>query len=242
MKKFAAFDLEISKELPENCDDWREHSPLGISCASMAFSDARDPLIWSGVPQMDLVGCKEMVNELEEISKEYTIVTWNGCKFDFAVLAEESKYLEKCKELATNHVDLMMIVTFTKGWYLGLDTALRGEGLEGKLKSVTLKDGTVIDNMSGAMVPSLWNAGEYDAVLAYLKEDVVPLVRLAEIVYKQNAIHWVSRSRRPQVCRMDKLYTVKECFGIPAPDTSWMDNPPERLDFVSWMDSDTLRD
>jgi len=31
------------------------------------------------------------------------------------------------------------------------------------------------------------------------------------------------------------LLTVRECFSIAEPDVAWMDNPPLRKDFVSWM-------
>jgi len=134
MKKFAAFDLEIAKELPEGTTDWRKHSPLGISCAALAFSDNDDLHVWKGVPQMTDEECALMVNDLQSYTKEYTLVTWNGCKFDFPVLAEESGMLNTCASLTRNHIDLMMIVTFTKGWYLGLDAALKGQGLESKLK------------------------------------------------------------------------------------------------------------
>lgn len=236
MKKFAAFDLEIAKELPEGCEDWREFSPLGISCAAMAFSDDRPNKVWSGVPSLDIVDCMEMVSDLERISEEYTLVSWNGCKFDFPVLAEESEYPHRCAELAKNHIDIMMIVTFVKGWYLGLDAALIGQNLGGKKKAVRLNDGTTLHDMSGAKVPELWSKGEYDAVLSYLNEDVVPLVKLVQILSITDELHWKSKKGRHQVCEMRGLPTVAECFSIPQPDVSWMDNPPQREDFVSWME------
>ncbi|MBF9685024.1 hypothetical protein IAI30_11480, partial [Streptococcus pseudopneumoniae] len=37
--KFAAFDIEIAKELPEGCKDWREFAPLGVSCAAIATKE-----------------------------------------------------------------------------------------------------------------------------------------------------------------------------------------------------------
>jgi len=236
MNKYAAFDLEIAKELPEGTTDWREYSPLGISCAALAFSDNDGLHVWKGIPQMSEEKCQLMVDDLLEYSKEYTLVTWNGCKFDFPVMAEESGMLGTCTELARNHIDLMMIVTFTKGWYLGLDAALKGQGLESKLKSVTLNDGSILNNMSGALAPKLWADGEYDAVLSYLEVDVVPLAKLAAILDMTKALRWTSQSGRPQTCYMNKLYTVDECFSIPKPDTSWMTDPPKREDFVDWME------
>ena len=42
----------------------------------------------------------------------------DGCGFDFAVLAQETGMVKECAELAINHVDLMLIVTFQKGYFL----------------------------------------------------------------------------------------------------------------------------
>ena len=65
----------------------------------------------------------------------------------------------------------MLLVTFQKGYYLGLDKALHGAGLSGKLKKVALSDGTILMEMDGAMAPALWARGEYEAVLTYLRQD-----------------------------------------------------------------------
>lgn len=62
--------------------------------------------------------------------------------------------VEECGELAINHVDLMLLVTFNKGWYLGLDKALKGAGIAGKVHDVTLKNGEVLHEMNGGLAPS----------------------------------------------------------------------------------------
>jgi hypothetical protein len=142
--KFAAFDLEIAKLLPEQVDDLKAHAPLGISCAAVALSDEREPRVWQGAPQMTSAACQEMVGDLQQLAASgYNLLTWNGCSFDFYVLAQESGLLNECAELALAHVDLMLTVTFTKGYYLGLDKALKGAGLVGKRSSVTLRDGSI---------------------------------------------------------------------------------------------------
>ena len=33
-RKYAAFDLETGADIPED-DDWRDHRPLGITCAAL---------------------------------------------------------------------------------------------------------------------------------------------------------------------------------------------------------------
>lgn len=114
----------------------------------------------------------------------------------------------------------MMLVTFQKGYYLKLDKALQGARLQGKLKKVTLSDGSIITDMDGALAPTLWTQGEYDAVLAYLKQDVVMTLKLAEFILKTKTIQWISNNGARQSLYVSRLFTVKECFQFPEPDTS----------------------
>jgi len=100
-------------------------------------------------------------------------------------LAEESGMVEECGELALNHVDLMLLVTFKKGWYLGLEKALSGAGIAGKVHELQLKNGKMLRGMSGALAPKLWSAGETEAVLTYLRGDVEQTLALANIIRKK---------------------------------------------------------
>lgn len=234
--KLAAFDIETAKEFPDDVDDWKTFAPLGMACAAIAYNDSEKPSMWQGTPQMTQDKCQKLVKELQALAKNgYKIVTWNGCSFDFAVLAEESGMLAECADLAMNHIDMMLIVTFTKGWFLGLQKALEGAGLGGKVKSLTLSDGTVIKDMNGSKAPGLWAQGEHDAVLTYLKGDVVQLLKLTGVVKQKGGISWMSSGGKRQKVGVDRLLTVKECFDIPEPDVSWMNNPPTRRQFVEWM-------
>jgi uncharacterized protein YprB with RNaseH-like and TPR domain len=234
--RLAAFDLETAKILPIGVNDLKAHAPLGIACAGIALSDSDEVEIWSGHPQLTGDDCRALVARLQALVAEgYTLVTWNGASFDFFVLAHESGLFKECGDLALSHVDLMVVVTFSKGYFLGLDKALAGAGLDSKRKKVTLKDGSVLPDMSGAQAPALWKAGEDDAVVAYLKDDVSQLLALASIVDRTKTIRWNSNRGKPQSVRVSKGYTVRECFRIPVPDTSWMSNPPLRSDFIDWI-------
>jgi hypothetical protein len=234
--KFAAFDLEITKILPENTYNLMDHAPLGISCAAAALSDRAEPIIWQGVPGMDRAQCQAMVAELGElVAAGYQLVTWNGCAFDFQVLAQESGMVGECGALALNHVDLMLLATFTKGYFLGLDKVLQGAGIKGKVKQVQLKDGSVMRDMGGGKAPELWAQGEHEAVLTYLRGDVLGLLELVEVVQRKKRMNWKSNRGNPQNIRVPKLLTVKACFSIPEPDVSWMSNPPRRKQFVDWI-------
>jgi hypothetical protein len=235
--KFAAFDLEIAKDLPEN-KKWQDAAPLGITCAAVAFSDGVKPIFWKGVPKMTRLECQDMFAKLQEIADSgYTFVTWNGCAFDFAVLAEETGLTNECGQFALQHVDLMLVVTFTKGWYLGLQKALLGAGLKGKRKSVTLSDGSILDKMGGVRAPKMWADGEYDAVLSYLNDDVVELINLVNVISETKEIRWTSDNGNFMSVPVPYFPTVLECFDIPEPDVSWMTDPPTRKQFVEWVPS-----
>lgn len=232
--KLASFDIELATPLPKNNRD--NIDDVEISCAAIALEDQDEITVYAGDPVLSADQSNALVNELAKLESEgYGIVSWNGCSFDFPVLANGSKALEACSKLALTHYDLMLLVTFQKGWYLGLDKALAGAGLDGKLKEVSLSDGTVLDNMVGAMAPELWSKGEREAVIEYLRQDVRQQLELGKWVAEHNKICWTSNRGNPWSLDVSKLYSVQECFDFPFPDVSWMDNPPQRADFVNWM-------
>ncbi len=236
MPRLAAFDLEIAREIPDH-GPWKSAAPLGITCAALALSDQAEPRFFQGAPQMTRAACVALVRELENLVRSgYVLVTWNGTAFDFPVLALESELPVECAELALAHVDLMVIVTFKRGHYLGLQKALDGAGIAGKRQQVQLKDGTQLDGMSGKLAPQLWARGEHDAVLAYLRADVVQLLKLAESVRESGAIRWKSSKGNLHILPVPRLWTVRECFAFDLPDTAWMSvEPPQRAQFVEWM-------
>lgn len=171
--KYLSFDLEIVKPLPVGCTDWKEHRPLGISCAATLASDVKMPILWyhgqeeaikqknyiPGSAEFDLdfyppqagamtqVEINEMLKYmLKYIDNYYELLTWNGLMFDFDVLAEESDKADVVKEIAwENHVDMMFHFFCVKGYMLGLDAAAKGLGLEGKM-----------EGMKGDLAPLMW--------------------------------------------------------------------------------------
>lgn len=236
--KYNSFDLEIAEELTEE-----KQSGLGITCAAMLSNAADKPEFVYEHPRMTQGTARKLVNMLMERWVEgFVPLTWNGTKFDFRILAEESGMFLECATLALNHVDMMLFVTFQNGYYLGLDKALVGMGLESKTHSVDLKDGTLITDMSGAKAPELWKAGETQAVLDYLDGDVRQPLALVHEIEKRHRINWVSMRGKPMTVFVPKILTVRECFDFPVPDTSWMPSAPTRSDFVSWMPEAILRE
>ncbi len=237
--KFASFDLESANAMPDNVVSYDEYfDELGISCAAVALTDQDDIVFWYSEEKgpMPRHECKEVVEDLQQLVKDgYTIVTWNGTSFDFRLLAIESGMFEECANLALHHIDMMLYVTFTKGWRLGLQAALEGAGLEGKLHEVTLNDGTIITDMGGAKAPAMWEAGEREAVLSYLEEDVIQPLNLIHHIANTRTIDWISGSGNAQSIHIARLYTAVGCFSIKQPDTSWMTDSPTREGFFQWM-------
>ena len=91
--KYSAFDLEITKILPDGVRDWSVYRPLGISCAATMTSDG-EIKTWYGQgsegefkPGMSVVELRELVKHLQDqAAAGYTILTWNGLGFDFDIL------------------------------------------------------------------------------------------------------------------------------------------------------------
>jgi len=234
---FCSFDLEISKVLPDDCNDWDSYRPLGISCAATVLSSKPDVVAtWYGdgphgmvgnvtTPQMSPAGCKRLVEYMLEVREMgFVPLTWNGLSFDFRTLAEESGLWDECIDLALNHVDMMFQIVCLKGFPIGLDRACKGMGLQGKP-----------EGMTGALAPVLWQQGEYEKVLDYVSSDVTEPLALAEAVERRGSLTWQTKRGTYANAIIDRWLTVKECLELPRPDTSWMDNPLTRGHFLEWI-------
>lgn len=230
--KFCSFDIEIAQEIPEGERDWKQYRPLGISCAATICTGDLRPMLWydgqyTGEygPRMTREACQELVWYLSARKKVgYIPLTWNGLGFDFDILAEESGMVEKCKELALNHVDMMFHFFCLKGFPVSLDAACKGMGLEGKPKGMT-----------GALAPKMWAEGKHQEVLDYVASDVTQPLALAELCQRRRGLTWITRSGNFGNAAFDRWLIVKEALKLPEPDTSWMDDPWPRSKFYGWM-------
>ncbi len=232
--KYTAFDIEIARIMPEGVNEWSRYRPLGISCAA-AMSNGGETVFWYGktssgnyASQMSTDETQEIVRYLQnQFEAGYLILTWNGLGFDFDILAEESGLVSECKELATNHIDMMFHVFCLKGYAIGLDKAAKGMGLEGKPVGIT-----------GEMAPRLWAEGRFQEVLDYVRQDVKTLLELAYAIDLERQLRWLSNSGRPQNLPLPSGWLmVKEAQRLPLPDTSWMSNPWPRSKFTKWLHS-----
>ncbi len=48
VRKYVAFDIETAADIPGPEFNWRDHRPLGITCAAALASDVAEPIIWHG--------------------------------------------------------------------------------------------------------------------------------------------------------------------------------------------------
>ena len=249
--KMIGFDLEIADELPEDGDiDWT--IPLGVTCAALATEDHSQ---WAAPDRVgDEYGARisdidKLVTWLEHYRQRgYYIVTWNGMGFDFRVLAQDAKdddlLYDRICNLAWDHIDMAFQMRVEKGYMIGLDTAAKGLGVEGKT-----------EGMSGALAPQMWRQGwqEQAKVLRYVCQDARATVDVYNALVTQRVLHWTTRAGRrtrspwaPTFVTADgptallsvpyRLPTVREVTQYCEPaDTSWMSFQPTPLDaYYGW--------
>ncbi|MGO8752296.1 MAG: ribonuclease H-like domain-containing protein [Thermoguttaceae bacterium] len=227
-RRYLAFDIETAK-ITDDPSDWKSQRPLGISCAATLFSNANEPTLWFGGNEADRMNREEAARLVEYLSKQvgngYTLLTWNGLGFDLDILAEESGLFENCRELASNHVDLMFHVLCRLGYGVSLDAAAKGMNLAGKP-----------EGMNGAKAPVMWAEGKREEVLKYVAQDVRTTLDLATVCESGGALRWVARSGKVRTMRLPGGWlTVSDALELPLPDTSWMDEPWSRGTFTGWM-------
>ena len=94
-RKYLAFDIETAAEVPGPDFNWRQHRPLGITCAAALPTGGEEAIVWqgstsSGTPakRMSTDEVERLVARLAEfVADGYTLLTWNGLGFDLDILA-----------------------------------------------------------------------------------------------------------------------------------------------------------
>lgn len=239
--KYLSYDIEIYSELYDETGKENDLKDVIPSVAAYCLDDL-EPKYFYDEPYMSKETAKKLVIEMVNHYKNGIIpLTHNGLHFDFKLLAFYSGMLEECARLALNHIDIMFIVTCYKGYFIGLDTLLKGMGVEQKLHEVTLNDGSICNGFSGRLAPEMWRNGEHEAVKKYLAQDVISPIKLAHAIENKGRISWFSKTEKSMFL-WTKLIPVKECFKIMPPNISWMTDPPSRKDFVDWIPIEIFRE
>jgi hypothetical protein len=237
--RYLSFDIESSKLLPAGASEILAYRPLGVSCAAASLSDSSETVTWFGrspgggyAPQMSPAEAASMVRDLMAYVRDgYTLVTWNGLGFDFDILAEESGLHAECAELALDHIDMLFHAVCVLGHPVSLQKATEGTGIDGKLAE-----------MSGAEAPAAWAAGRFEEVLAYVRQDALATVELAEVCEERRELAWITRTGKKRRMPLEMGWlNVRAACQLPLPDTSWMSDPPSRERFTSWVDHVPVR-
>ena len=254
ISKYVAFDLEIAQELPDGCNDITPYRPLGITCAAAAVHTNGKEEVYSFYPdigddgayepRMSVEKCRDMFDMLGLWQGGgYDIVTWNGLGFDFDVLAEEVQcrayadeslcdvvkdrmFAEAVAKMAMNSVDPAFVMLCAKGYMIGLNTAAKGLGVEGKT-----------EGMHGDLAPIMWKQGreEQEKTIAYVMQDAVATSNVYRAMVELGGVRWISRSGRlNKWYHSSRDYSVGIGLKIPEPDTSWMSEPRTRKSVYDW--------
>jgi hypothetical protein len=233
-REYLAFDIETAKAVSFEGSDWRQYRPLGICCAATILEGEDTPKIWHGGtsqkrPKRQMIR-RELLGLLEYLAQKtedgFTILTWNGVGFDFDVLAEESGDSKRCRQLANKHVDMMFHVLCRLGHGIGLASAAKGMGIEGKHQG-----------LNSAAAPVLWAKGRHNEVFQYVGQDVLTTLNLAKTCEARGCLTWLSRNGRASNLRIpDGWLTVKQARKLPEPASAWYFSQWNRNKFTAWMD------
>ena len=234
-RNYAAFDLETAGETPEG-EDWRDHRPLGITCAALYAPEWGEPVTWRGTDPdgeiadvMDREELALMARQLAVLQERrgFTIVTWNGLGFDFDVLAEESGLRRECAGTALDHVDMMFHVLCKLGHPLGLDAAAKGMKVEGK-----------VEGMDGGEAVRMWREGQREDVIEYCAQDARCTYEVAMAGEQSGSLRWTTRAGRSQSMPLRVGWlTVRQALKLPKPDTGWMTDPIPRENLAGWLEA-----
>jgi len=241
LREYVSYDIEIYEDLPEDFNgDLR-----GIHPSVAAFCiDTEKVYYYDDAPESPIMKketAQKLVRHLTKgLDKGYIPFGWNSLHFDFQILAHHSGMYEECGRLALNHVDGMFLIICKRGHFLGLDKVLKGASIESKVHIVNFNDGSEYKDMDGSKAPLLWRQGEYSAVREYLAGDVIQPLKLINRLDKTKSIKWVSGKGKNNTVNVEML-TVKEALNLPFPNTSWMEQPPNRQDFYSWIPMEVLK-
>jgi len=163
-------------------------------------------------------------------------LAWNGLGFDMRVIAahvrDDAVRLGRVWRLTWDMCDPMFTFFVHKGFPVGLDAVARA------VTSHMCKSG------HGADVDERWSKGHLErvGVLAYCCRDVELTAAVASAIECEGEFRWVTKAgnrarfRHPSGAH-GALASVRAADDAPPPDTSWMDAPIPKSDFVGWLET-----
>ena len=120
-RRFAAFGLipfPMPSETPSST-----YRPPAVACAAIWTSDARRPTFWYGAsgvdefaPYLQRRDVRRLVQQLGELAgRGYTLLTWDAMRSDWDLLASQAQDRVFCRQLASQHVDMVFHVVCARG-------------------------------------------------------------------------------------------------------------------------------
>lgn len=231
-ERLVAFDLEILEGWePEK--DWRDCLPLQVSVA--ATSTLGHDILWFSLDETqpaqamskgDLSGLLDYLVTMQGAG--FTVVTWNGLGFDFALLQTIlPEYTKILVDLALNHWDIMFQLWWTKGHPLSLQKAARG-----------LEVGSKAGN--GSLAPGWWSSGQYAKVLRYVRQDARLTLNVARAVFARevSGIPWISSRGFINFCHIPEAKTPLELLQDGSAVSRWLVEPHDAYKWTSWGEND----
>jgi hypothetical protein len=230
-RRLLSFDIEISDvfELGPN-EDMEIYAPFHISVAATAVCDGEERLWFSedadGIPSLNLTQQRahELLEYLKQMQEQgFMLCAWNGLSFDLKWIGHHAHDQKLAAQIALKSYDPMFQFFNQKGFPVGLASVAAGMGI-GQEKL-----------MSGADAPKEWRAGNYDRVMKYVTGDCQMTNLIVRAIQQAGEVRWLASNGTIRSEPMERLKSVEEVIGDPAPDQSWMDRPLPKSKFCGWV-------
>jgi hypothetical protein len=235
---YIGFDLETAEIVNDEKD---ESGGIGITCAAIftgtakqVFAPSRALKGTSYPARMSPSDCQNLARALIAYQDAgWPIVTFNGLKFDFQVLAAECQnreWFEKVVDLALGHIDILLAFYCYKGFLKKLTSFTEAMGI-----------GTKSEGMDGLKAIDYWESGDLEQqkqVLEYVKQDATITWHLHSRALGNNRLSWINSKGRISKWYLPEglVPDVETALRNPNPDMSWWQGyePIPREDFYGW--------
>lgn len=166
---------------------------------------------------------------------------------------------EEVSFLARNHIDPGFLMVCQFGYMIGLNTCARALDVEGKLEGVSgvlapllwsgltgKEDGDTLKEIASlGTIPGSLQAR--NLCLDYVKQDAITTLEVylaLKNLHRYAGIHWITARGKvshsawiPERDVNGDLLSVLEANNLPQPDISWMKDPRERSEYISWAEA-----
>tara|TARA_Y100000385_G_C13003559_1_gene598354 strand:- start:114 stop:803 length:690 start_codon:yes stop_codon:yes gene_type:complete len=223
-----SLDIAIAEPIPESGDVSNLTFICGVTCERKKNETGKTIQTWKNASDLILHLWKRYNED------KVRIVSWNGVKFDFYLLANQpgTNDIEKeyCKFLAKKHTDIAFAFLAERGYMISLSSAI------GRPHELDPKD-----------IPALWACGAPETkslVYNYLEDQSDTILNILHNIENNKRLNYINSKGNKQewkpVMHKDKLLSVRNAMMLDEPDTSYMPddlkNTFKRDKFITWLD------